>query len=169
MITFVWAEDEKQQIGLKGHLPWHLPADLKHFKEVTTGHPIVMGRKTFASLPQLLPDRQHIVLSKNQDLANKFFKNKQVLVLSSITKLNQWIDEHQDQKICVIGGISVFQALASRATYLEKTEIKATFDGDTVMPPIDYSQFKLIKKISHQPDYQNKFSYDFLTYQRKGS
>ena len=65
MLTFVWAEDEAHQIGYQGKLPWHLPADLRHFKKFTWGHPMVMGRRTFASLPELLPGRPHIVLTRD--------------------------------------------------------------------------------------------------------
>lgn len=167
MIIFVWAEDEKHQIGLDGHLPWYLPKDLEHFKKLTVGHPIIMGRKTFASLPRLLPNRQHIVLSSSCEVAHKFDHNNQVVILSSLNKLKHWLKSHQDEKIFVIGGTSVFQALKKQVDYLEKTEIKAVFAGDTIMPTIDYSQFELIKKETHLPDDQNKYSYEFLTYARK--
>ena len=72
MISFVWAEDQKHQIGYKGHLPWRLPADLAHFKEVTMGHPMVMGKKTFDSFPGLLKRRQHIVLTHDTNLKEKY-------------------------------------------------------------------------------------------------
>lgn len=89
MITFIWAEDEKHQIGLNGHLPWHLPQDMQHFKKLTKGHPIVMGRKTFDSLPKILPQRQHLVLSRNPNLARKYAENEQVTVFSSLSDLNR--------------------------------------------------------------------------------
>lgn len=163
MITFVWAEDKKHQIGLDEHLPWHLPADLKHFHDLTINHPIVMGRKTFDSLPKILPKRQHIVLTRNSSTITQ----EQVITVSSFAELDNWLDEHRQQDISVIGGTSVFAALLNRVDCLEKTAIKATFAGDTIMPAIDYSQFDLVKGVSHYPDEQNKYSYDFLTYNRK--
>ena len=168
MITYVWAEDQKHQIGVDGHLPWHLPADMKHYKEETMGHPMIMGRRTFASFPKVLPGRKHIVLSRNEDLAKKYADNKQVLVLPSLDKLNDWLDQHKDEKVCAVGGASIFKALLNRVDCLEKTQIDATFKADTVMPAIDYSQFTLIKNEHHDPDSKNKYPYSFLTYMRKG-
>ena len=109
MIEYVWAEDQKHQIGLDGHLPWHLPADLHHFKEKTIGHPIIMGRKTFMSLPRLLPQRKHIVLTHDQDLKKKYQDNDQVLIVNSVAELNDYIQNHQGEKLCAIGGVSIFK------------------------------------------------------------
>ena len=89
MISFVWAEDQKHQIGYKGHLPWRLPADLAHFKKVTMGHPMVMGKKTFDSFPGLLPGRKHVVLTHDTTLKEKYKDNSQVKILNSIEKLEE--------------------------------------------------------------------------------
>lgn len=167
MIEYVWAEDQKHQIGLDGHLPWHLPADLKHFKEKTIGHPIIMGKKTFMSLPSLLPERLHIVLTHDQSLKNKYQNNQQVIIVNSIVELNDYINKHADEKLCAIGGVSIFKALMDQVEILEKTEIEATFKADTVMPIIDYDKFDLIIRTHHDPDSKNKYAYNFLTYQRK--
>ncbi|EEJ72258.1 dihydrofolate reductase [Lactobacillus ultunensis] len=167
MIEYVWAEDKKHQIGVDGHLPWHLPADLKHFKEETINHPIIMGRKTFASLPRLLPKRKHIVLTHNEDLKKKYQTNDQVIILASLEELNQYLQNHRSEKICAIGGVSIFKALIDQVDILAKTEIDGVFSADTVMPEIDYDKFKLIKKEAHPADEKNKFPYTFLTYVRK--
>ncbi|WEV70252.1 dihydrofolate reductase [Lactobacillus sp. ESL0785] len=167
MITFVWVEDQKKQIGLNGHLPWKLPGDLQHFRKLTSGHTIVMGRKTFTSLPKILPHRKHIVLSKNHELAQKYSKNQQVVILSSLKQLELWLANHQEQQIDVIGGNAVFKPLVHQVDRLEKTVIAATFKGDTIMTPIDYSKFKLVKKEYHNPNLQDKYPYEFLTYIRK--
>lgn len=167
MIEYVWAEDKKHQIGVNGHLPWHLPADLKHFKEETINHSIIMGRKTFASLPKLLPKRKHIVLTHNTDLRERYQTNDQVIILTSIEELNHYLQTHKSEKMCAIGGVSIFKALLDQVDVLAKTEIDGVFQADTVMPEIDYQQFKLIKKEEHAADQQNKYSYAFLTYVRK--
>jgi len=167
MIIFVWAEDQKHQIGIDGHLPWKLPADLHHFKEITYGHPIIMGRKTFMSLPHLLSGRKHIVLTTSLTLKNKYRDNKQVLIINSVRDLRDWIKKHKKQNLCVIGGNSVFSALKNQVDRLEKTEIKATFNANVVMTKINYDDFILVKKESHQPDNLNQYPYDFLTYLRK--
>ncbi|WP_308556655.1 dihydrofolate reductase [uncultured Lactobacillus sp.] len=167
MIEYVWAEDKEKNIGLDGHLPWHLPADLKHFKEKTMNHPILMGRKTFTSLPKLLPGRQHIVLTRNKELKDKWQDNKQVEILTSLEEMNAYLAEHQDEKICAIGGVSIFKALIDQVDVLEKTEIDGAFKADTTMPEIDYSQFELVNKEHHDADSKNKYPYTFLTYVRK--
>lgn len=111
MTTFVWAEDQNHQIGIDGHLPWNLPADLQHFKKLTLGHPLVMGRKTFMSLPQVLTSRIHVVLTTKQELVAKYEYNPQVIMLTSLSELNDWLKGHQKEHIYVIGGKSVFAAL----------------------------------------------------------
>ncbi|WEV44392.1 dihydrofolate reductase [Lactobacillus sp. ESL0684] len=167
MLTFIWAEDERHQIGLNGHLPWNLPGDLHHFKELTIGHPIIMGRKTFNGLPQILSGRPYLVLTRNHDLARQYADYPQAEFVFSISDLQNWVSAHRHENIYVIGGNSVFQALKSQVDCLEETKIKATFEADTMMTSIDYRNFTLVKKISNQADDYNHFSYDFLTFLRK--
>ncbi|RVU70118.1 MULTISPECIES: dihydrofolate reductase [Lactobacillus] len=166
MITYVWAEDQQGGIGYQGHLPWRMPADLHHFKEKTMGHPILMGRKTFASLPKLLPGRKHLVLTHNQDLRKKYQDNDQVSFFASLEEVKDYLADHQDDQICVIGGVSVFQGLLDQVDVLEKTFIDHTFKTDTKMPAIDYTRFKLINEEAHAADAKNLYPYTFLTYQR---
>lgn len=166
MIIFVWAEEEKGGIGINGHLPWHLPADLHHFKEKTLGHPILMGRRTFASLPHLLPGRQHLVLTHDQELKKKYQDNPKVKIFTSLVELNKFLVFHQKDEICAIGGVSVFKALAGQVDILEKTKIHHRFKVDTYMPSLDYEKFKLVKKEEHRADKKNPYPYTFLTYRR---
>lgn len=167
MIEYVWAEDKEKNIGLNGHLPWYLPADMKHFKEVTINHPIIMGRKTFESFPNLLPKRKHIVLTHNEKLKNKYQNNDQVTILPTVEYLHNFVAEHQDERMCAIGGVSIFNALMDQVEVLEKTEIDAIFEADTKMPEIDYSRFNLVAKKHYEPDEKNKYPYTFLTYKLK--
>ena len=167
MIEYVWAEDKEKNIGLNGHLPWYLPADMKHFKEVTINHPIIMGRKTFESFHNLLPKRKHIVLTHNEELKNKYQNNDQVTILPTVEDLHNFVAEHQDERMCAIGGVSIFNALMDQVEVLEKTEIDAIFEADTKMPEIDYSRFNLVAKKHYEPDEKNKYPYTFLTYKLK--
>lgn len=167
MLTYVWAEDEKHAIGYQGHLPWHLPADLQHFKEKTMSHAILMGRKTFASLPQILPGRQHLVLTHQQALKEKYQNNPQVTVFLSVKQMQDYINRHQDLNIDVIGGSSLFELLKDRVEVLEKTQIHAIFAADAFMPLLNYDDFDLVKKASFVKDDHNHYAYDFLTYRRK--
>ena len=167
MISFVWAEDQKHQIGYKGHLPWRLPADLAHFKKVTMGHPMVMGKKTFDSFPGLLPGRKHVVLTHDTTLKEKYKDNSQVKILNSIDELASWLDENQSQEVSVIGGAMLFKLLLNKVDKLYKTEILSEFDGDTVMPTINYDEFKLISQKIGKVDEKNIYPYIFLEYERK--
>lgn len=166
MISFVWAEDIKGGIGYQGKLPWHLPADLHHFKQITMGHPIVMGRRTFESLPKILPGRQHLVLTKNLAIKREYQQNSNVLVFSSLDKLNSYLLENHQQDFCVIGGAQLFKGLKDQVDVLEKTIIYHQFDVDTWMIKLPYENFKLIKKEKYLKDYQNKYDFEFFTYKK---
>ena len=166
MIRFIWAEDEVGSIGYQGRLPWHLPADLKHFKELTSNHIIVMGRKTFESLPGLLPKRKHVILSTNPILQRKYQDNTHVKVFSQIKQLKNWIEDHSEETIDIIGGAVVFKEFKDEVDVLEKTKIHHIFECDTSMPELNCEDFKLVSSESHQADSQNKFDYDFLKYKR---
>lgn len=95
MISFVWAEDNQHQIGYQGHLPWHLPADLAHFKEKTMGKTMVMGKNTFLSLPFVLPKRKHLVLTHDEALIEKFQNNSQVDFVTSMKQLREYLSAHK--------------------------------------------------------------------------
>ncbi|CAX66671.1 dihydrofolate reductase [Lactobacillus johnsonii] len=166
MIRFIWAEDEDGCIGYRGALPWHLPADLKHFKELTSNHIIVMGRKTFDSFPGLLPKRKHIILSTNPILQRRYQDNSRVKVFSQIKQLKNWIEDHTEETIDIIGGAEVFKEFKDDVDVLEKTKIHHIFKCDTWMPELKYEDFKLVNSESHRPDENNKFDYDFLEYKR---
>jgi dihydrofolate reductase len=166
LITFIWAEDAAGNIGYQGRLPWHLPADLQHFKDLTIDGTIVMGRKTFASLPRVLPRRQHLVLTHDQTLARQYQQEKRVQVFTSLPALRSYLLAHRDQQIAVIGGVSLFSSLLDLADRLERTKIKATFPADTQMPPIDYQQFHLVKRVDRPADQLNPYPISFLSYQK---
>lgn len=166
MISFVWAEDEAGNIGYQGHLPWHLPADLHHFKEKTIGHPMVMGRKTFDSFPGILPGRKHIILTHNQDFKQKYQANDQVKIFTSLADLRNWLNK-QSEDISIIGGASLFKEMLDEVDVLEQTKIHHQFKGDVQMVTIDYEKFELITEEKHHADDKNKYDYTFLTYRRK--
>lgn len=167
MITFVWAEDEHHGIGKDGHLPWHLPADLKHFKEKTINHPVLMGRKTFTSLPHLLPGRKHLVLTHDHTLKKDYPDDDKVKFFYSWSELNSYLEKNKQEDICAIGGRSIFAGLMDKVDILEKTKIHHDFSTDVYMCPINYDEFELVHKEVHHALKNNKYDYDFLTYKRK--
>lgn len=138
-IHFVWAEDLDGWIGKDNALPWHCPADMRHFRQLTTASPIVMGKKTFDSIGRPLPKRQNIVLS-HQPLSLEG-----VIVVHSIAEL-QRLFAQLAQPIYVIGGAGVFKQLLAEVTVLDRTIINGHYHGDVKMPPVDYSRWHLVER-----------------------
>lgn len=162
IISFVWAEDKNHIIGKDGKLPWVLPNDMKRFKNVTTSHPIVMGRKTFESFPNgPLPNRLNIVLSRNKD----YKLPDSVVLITDKKQLKEYVDPSDE--VMVIGGSSIFKIFEDEVDRLYLTRIDHEFDGDTVMPNIDYEKFDLVEKKEGVMDDRNIYPYTFETYQKK--
>lgn len=163
MIALIWAEDQNGLIGKQGQLPWHLPADMHRFKSLTTGHHVVMGRKTFMGFKHPLPHRTNWVLSQQSDLALP----AGVQQLTDLAALKDLAAKNPDELIFVIGGAVVFQAVLPIADYLYRTRINARFDGDTWMPAIDYSQWQLVTKQVGTVDDKNRYPYEFDDFRRR--
>ena len=126
-IFLILARASNGIIGRDGGMPWHLPNDLKHFKALTTGKPMIMGRKTFDSFPAPLPGRRHIVLTNDLTWCAAGAE-----VAHSVT---QALDLAGDGTVAVIGGAQVYALFEPLADWIELTEIHGDFDGDTTMPP----------------------------------
>ncbi len=128
MITLVLARADNGVIGRDGRLPWHIPADLKRFKALTTGKPMIMGRRTFDSLPGLLPGRRHIVLTRDRD-----WRASGAEVAHSVDGALALASDD----VAVIGGAEVFALFLDRADRIELTEVHGDVAGDVVVPPFD--------------------------------
>jgi dihydrofolate reductase len=162
IVSFVVAADENNLIGKDNQLPWHLPADLKYFKNLTTGHCIVMGRKTFDSLGRLLPNRTHVIITRQKN-----YQAEGVIVVNSIEEAINTCAEKGEEEIFIIGGAEIFKQALNNANRLYLTRIRHSFDGDTWLPEFNPSDWKEVNREDHQPDEKNVYSYSFLTYQRK--
>lgn len=147
-INYVWAEDLDGNIGKNGTLPWHVKADMQHFKQVTMNHPVIMGRTTYDSIGRPLPHRENIVLS------HRPIADQQVTTLTSLRALQDWLAASQAPEIDVIGGAQLFAALLPQATTFYKTVINGHYDGDTKMPPINYDQWHLVDRQTVSEDGQ---------------
>lgn len=158
-LSIIVAIDKNRGIGKNNQLPWHLPADLKYFKNRTTGHSVVMGRKTFESMGRALPNRNNIVISRQHDL-----QFDQVTVVhsleSAVTKLSE------DAEAFIIGGAQIFEQALPLASTLYITEIHESFDTDTFFPPINPQEWTEIDRLDYQPDDRNKYPYSFITYKK---
>ena len=138
IITLVVARAENGVIGRDGGMPWHLSGDLKHFKAVTMGKPMVMGRKTFESLPRLLPGRRHIVLTRDPDW--------RAAGAEVARDLAEAIGIANAPEIAVIGGVDIFRMFEEIADAVELTEVHLAPDGDIVMPPFDPARWREVSR-----------------------
>jgi dihydrofolate reductase len=161
MLTLIAAIGKNRELGKDNQLLWHLPDDFKHFKEKTTGHCIIMGRKTFESLPKLLLNRKHIVISRQKD-----FKFAGCEVVNSIEEAI-FEAEKYDANPFVIGGGEIYKLAIPFANCLEITKVNQEFQADTFFPEIDTSVWKLEKSIFHSKDEKHKFDFTFETYYHK--
>jgi dihydrofolate reductase len=161
MISFVWAMDQNRVIGNGGQLPWHLPEDLKFFKKVTMGHPVAMGRKTHESIGRLLPGRENIVITRNQD-----FDCEGCTVIRSIADFKSYC-QGLEQEVFVIGGAEIFRELLPVVDKLYVTMIYHKFEGDTFFPEISLSNFKPIFQEKGIRNDQNPYDYEFFIYEKK--
>lgn len=161
MISVVVAMAEGNVIGARSDLPWYLPADLKHFKEITSGHTVVMGRTTFESilarLGKPLPNRRNVVLTRN-----KSFRHEGVEVI-----YNEAAIYLLDDDVYVIGGAQVYTATMEMASRLYVTEVHAAIDGDAHFPEIDQTAWKETSREKHLADEKNPYDYDFVVYERQ--
>lgn len=163
MISIIVAMAKNRVIGKSNDLPWYLPADLKHFKEVTTGHSVVMGRKTFDSIVQRLgkplPNRQNIVITRDEN-----YQSPGVYVAHTIEEALQ---KAKDKNVFVIGGEQIFALALPLADRLIITEVNADIDGDTYFPEFNTAEFSEVAREDHQKDAKNSYDYSFVTLQRK--
>lgn len=153
IIAAIVAIDLNHAIGKNNQLLWHLPADLKFFKQTTMGCPIIMGRKTYQSIGKLLPGRKNIIISRNED-----FKIEGAEIYQS---LNAAISEFDSEKVFVIGGAEIYTLAMPMIKELYITIVKNKFDADTFFSKINTSQFNLVWEECHEADEKNKFDYCF--------
>lgn len=152
--------DQSRLIGRDNGLPWHLPADLKHFKAVTMGKPIVMGRKTFESIGRPLPGRRNIVISRNPGYSAPGCE--------VFTRLDEALAALVDvEEVAIIGGMVIFTLALPLANRMYLTEIDDTFEGDAWFPAFDESEWRCTASETHRhEDEARSFTYRFLTLER---
>lgn len=158
-IAIVVAISENNGIGKDNQLLWHLPADLKHFKEITTGHAIIMGRKTFDSIGKPLPNRRNIVVTRNKDLK---IENVEV-----VNQLGDAISLCTDEKdVFIIGGAEIYKQALSLCNQIYLTRVHENFEADVFFPEINASEWNETEKITFEPDEKNKLAFTFSTLER---
>lgn len=160
MTTIVVAMGEKNEIGFENQLLWHLPKDLKHFKEITSGHPVIMGRKTYESIGKPLPNRTNIVVSRKTD-----WFEEGILIVGSIKEAVKFAKKI-DEEVFIIGGGKIYEQTIDVVDRLEVTLVKADLEADTFFPKIDPKIWKKTDEICHEKDDKNQYDFCFQTFER---
>jgi dihydrofolate reductase len=159
MIQAVVIVDQKNGIGKNNQLLCYMPADLKHFKALTLGHPVIMGRKTFESMGKALPKRRNIVVTK-QDL---LFED-----CETVHSIDEAIEICRNEElVSIIGGATIFEQAFDKINTLHLTCIHHTFEADTFFPKIDPEEWEITHREDLQEDDKNPFPYSFITYERR--
>lgn len=158
-ISIIVAFANNRVIGLNNQLPWNLPSDLKHFKEITMGKPVIMGRKTYESIGRPLPGRKNIVLTR--------IKHFDIAGCTVVHSLEEALIVAEDgEEVFVIGGETVYREALPLADKMVITHIHADFEGDAFFPEWDLAQWQEVSREDHEPDEKNKYPYSFVVYQR---
>jgi dihydrofolate reductase len=159
LISIIVAMAENHVIGRNNELPWRLPADLQHFKALTVGKPIIMGRKTWESLPGLLPERRHIVLTHHRD-----YVAENCLVVHSME--DAVVAAGDVPEVMIIGGSKLYQQFLPLAQRMYLTLVHAEVEGDALFPRYDETNWQEMARESHPADEKNHYPYTFLTLRR---
>ena len=159
-ISLIVAMASTRAIGLNNQIPWHLSADLKKFKKITLGAPILMGRKTYESIGRPLPGRSNIIISRNPE-----YRQAGCLVFNDIEQALESCRDHAE--VFVIGGSDFYRSMLAVADTLYLTQIHREFPGDTFFPELDASQWIEVEREDIQDDPDVAFSYSFLKLEKR--
>lgn len=158
MISLIVAHDKNRVIGYKNKMPWHLPEELKYFKKMTMGKPIIMGRKTFESIGRPLPGRRNIVITRNPD-----YKEEGIEVVSSLDDGLELVKDAEE--VMIIGGEQIFKLAFPLVDRLYITFINYEFDGDTFFPYYDLTNWNLVSE--SEPQQTNEgYTYTYKIFDR---
>ncbi|WP_245201457.1 dihydrofolate reductase [Saonia flava] len=162
MVTMIAAAGENNALGKNNDLLWHLPDDFKRFKTLTTGHYIIMGRKTFESFPKPLPNRTHLIITRDKDYSTE---HKNCIVVHSLAEAIKLAEK--DKTPFIIGGGEIYKLGMDFSDKIELTRVHQSFEADTFFPKIDNNIWKLISEEYHPKDERHKYDFTYLTYERK--
>lgn len=160
MITLIAAAAENNALGKNGDLLWHLPDDFKRFKALTTGHYIIMGRKTFESFPKPLPNRVHVIITRQSD-----YKAENCIVVGSLAEALKVCPVNEE--VFVIGGGEIYALALAQADKIELTRVHGTFDADAFFPDFDTNDWKMQSSEYHPKDERHAYGFTFETFVRR--
>lgn len=162
IISMIAAAGENNALGKDNDLLWHLPDDFKHFKKRTSGHKIIMGRKTFESFPKPLPNRVHIVVTRDRDYQIPY---PDCIVVHSLEEALKLVEE--ESLAFIIGGGEIYRLGLEHANQLELTRVHESFEADAFFPDFNEKEWTLIQKEFHPKDERHAYDFTYLTYMRR--
>lgn len=169
ILSLISAIGENNEIGLGNALLWDLPRDMKHFRETTAGHPVIMGRKTFESIGRPLPKRRNIIITRDVtymkdgiEVANSL---DEALRLASLEHGRNFEENQEEVEVFVIGGAEIYKQAIEKANRLYITHVHQKFEADAHFPTIG-PEWKEVSKVSHESDEFNKFPHSFVVYEK---
>ena len=159
-LSIIVAMDRNRVIGKGDALPWHISEDLKHFKKITMGKPIIMGRKTHESIGRPLPGRENIILTRDAS-----YQAEGCTVLHSMDDIFEHCKDIEE--VMITGGAEIYKLAFEQVSNLYLTEVHAEVEGDTYFPEFERSKWKEISREDHKADEKNEFNYSFLVLEKK--
>ena len=160
MIIQIAAAAENNALGKDNKLVWHLPNDFKRFKEITSGHYIILGRKTFESFPKPLPNRTHVIITRNKN-----YKAENCIIVNSLEEALSKVPQNEDTYI--IGGAEIYKQSITISDKIELTRVHTTCEADAFFPEIDLLEWKLVFEEFHEKDEKHNYDYTFQTFIKK--
>lgn len=164
-VALIWAMAQNRVIGRNNNLPWYLPNDLKYFKKITSGKPVIMGRKTFESIGKPLPNRDNIIITRQEDFS--------VSGAHVVTSLDDALTLAEDiltvkggDEVIVMGGAQIYELALPKADRLYLTQVHANVDGDAWFPEVDLSQYQEVLREDYSAEGPNPYDYSFIVYDR---
>ena len=162
MLSLIVAASENNVIGVNNHLPWHLPVDMKYFKDTTMGKPIVMGRKSFEELGRVLPGRPNIAITRQ-----KGYEKPGLYVVSSLEEGIEKAKSFGTEEMFITGGGEIFKLAVKIVDRMYITRVHAEVDGDTYFPSFDPAEWDLVKNERHEKDEKHAYALTFQVWDRK--
>lgn len=163
IVSLIVAMDETRAIGIDNELPWHLSQDLKHFKRITMGHHLIMGRKTYQSIGGILPGRTMIILTRN-----KGFQAEGCLIAHSFQEALHLAEERGEEEVFVIGGASVFEQALPISDRLYLTRVHTEVEADTYFPAFQREDWELVSETRYEADPDNQYPFTIKYFVRAG-
>lgn len=160
-LIMIAAAGEENALGKDNGLLWHLPDDFRRFKRLTTGHPMIMGRKTFESFPKPLPHRSHIIITRNR---NYRVSHPDCQVVHSLEEALERVKS--EELVFIIGGGEIYAQGLEVADVIELTRVHSTFEGDAFFPKLDSSKWRLVKEECHPADQNHAYAFTYRTFER---